>query len=60
VGLDEGRCVSMEVCIQVRLSGISTQIYTLSMVGIKGYLSSFIKKYQSLIILACLRSLSPH
>lgn len=34
VGLDEGRCVPMEVYVQVNFKGISTQKYTLSMVGI--------------------------
>lgn len=33
-GLDEGRCVPMEVYVQVNFKGISTQKYTLSMVGI--------------------------
>lgn len=60
VGLDEGRCVPMEVYVQVNFKGISTQTYTLSVVGIKGYLCSSIKKYRSSIILACLRCLSPH
>lgn len=59
VGLDEGRCVPMQVYAQVNFKGISTQTYPLSVVGIKGYLSSSIKKYHSSIILACLRCLSP-
>lgn len=44
VGLDEGRCVPMEVYVQVNFKSISTQTYTLSVVGIKGYLCSSIKK----------------
>lgn len=50
VGLDEGRCMFV----------ISTQTYTLIVVGIKGCLGSSIKKYHSSIVLACLRCLSPY
>lgn len=56
VGLDEGRCMFVRGIFK----GISTQTYTLDVVGIKGYLSSSIKKYHSSIVLACLRCLSPY
>lgn len=42
-GLDRGRCVPIQVYVQVDFKGISTQTYMLSMMEIKGYLSSSIK-----------------
>lgn len=42
-GLDGGRCVPIQVYVQVDFKGISTQTYMLSVMGIKGYLSSSIK-----------------
>lgn len=59
VDLDEGRCVPVQVYVQAASKALKAQMYTLSVVGIKGYLSSSIKKYHSSIILACLRCLSP-
>lgn len=56
VALDEGRCMF----VQGNIKGISTQTYSLVVVGIKCYLSSSIKKYHSPIVLACLRCLSPY
>lgn len=42
-GLDGGRRVPIQVHVQVDFKSISTQTYMLSVMGIKGYLSSSIK-----------------